>query len=139
MALNGCGPTCLSMIYCSRTDSLEWNPLHMAQWANDQGYYIDGAGTSWNLMDEGATQLGLSVHAEAPSVENITEALHEGKSIICIMGEGDFTNSGHYIVLSGITDKDRVRVNDPNSRWRSLRTWKAGTIAGQARQMWVYD
>ena len=139
MALNGCGPTCLSMVYCGRTDNLDWNPLKMAQWANDNGYYIEGIGTSWNLMDDGAQQLGLSVQTEVPSEENIREALQQDKTIICIMNAGDFTSTGHYIVLSEITKHDRVKVNDPNSRWRSFRKWNVSTIAEQARQMWVYE
>ena len=139
MAANGCGPTCLSMIYCSRTNDLDWNPLRMAEWSNQNGYYVDGVGTKWSLMDDGAQQLGLSVHAEIPSETEITRALYEGKAIICIMGRGNFTLSGHYIVLSGITDKGRIIVNDPNSRWRSFKKWNASTIANQAQQMWIYD
>ena len=139
LAANGCGPTCLSMIYCSRTNDLEWNPLRMAEWSNQNGYYVDGVGTEWKLMDEGAQKLGLSVQKVTPSEDEIVSALYQGKAIICIMGRGNFTSSGHYIVLSGITDKGRVIVNDPNSHWRSFRKWDAGTIASQAQQMWIYD
>ena len=57
---------------------------------------------------------------------------HEaGNPIICAMGKGDFTSSGHYIVLVG-TENGLVRVNDPNSYANSenfgpTRKWKASS------------
>ena len=52
---------------------------------------------------------------------------------------GDFTSSGHFIVLAGLADDGSVIVHDPNSIKRSEKTWDAQQIADQTAQMWVYD
>ena len=52
------------------------------------------------------------------------------------MGPGDFTSSGHYIVLTGVEDGS-FRVNDPNSRLRSQRLWSYEELEGQIRNIWA--
>ena len=60
MAITGCGPTCLSMVRCGLSGEDEWNPLEVANMAEEYGFYVEGAGTSWDLMTTGAIQLGLT-------------------------------------------------------------------------------
>ena len=139
LALTGCGPACLSMVYCGRTGSVEWNPLRMARFAEENGYYVNGVGTAWSLMDEGASRLGLSVYAEYPSAETITAELQDGKTIICSVFDGDFTSNGHFIVLAGLAENGEVIVRDPNSIARTGQTWDAQRIADQTAEMWVYE
>jgi hypothetical protein len=52
------------------------------------------------------------------------------------MGPGDFTSSGHYIVLSGCED-GLIRVNDPNSYQNSVKLWRYEDIESQFRNLWV--
>lgn len=42
------------------------------------------------------------------------EALSQGKLVVASMGPGTFTRGGHFIVLTGITDDGKIKVNDPN-------------------------
>ena len=51
------------------------------------------------------------------------------------MRAGDFTTSGHYIVLAGIED-GKYRVNDPNSYANSEKLWSYEQIEGQIRNLW---
>ena len=139
LAVTGCGPTCLSMVYCGTRGDIEWNPLKMARFAEENGYYVNGVGTAWSLMEEGASKLGLSVYAEYPSAETITAELQDGKTIICSVFDGDFTSNGHFIVLAGIADDGKVIVRDPNSIARTSQTWDAQRIADQTAEMWVYE
>lgn len=139
MALNGCGPTCLSMVYCGLTGDTEWHPLKMAQWSQEHGYYIPGAGTAWSLMSEGAESFGLSVREASPDVDTVMSELAEGKVIIGCMGPGDFTTQGHFIVLTKITDSGKIAVNDPNSKKRSSVAWDAERVVSQMKDMWIYD
>ena len=55
--------------------------------------------------------------------------------IICIMGPGDFTTTGHYIVLTGVQE-GKFTVNDPNSRERSTQLWTYEQLEGQIRNIW---
>jgi predicted double-glycine peptidase len=64
-------------------------------------------------------------------------ALSAGTPIICSMGPGDFTDNGHFIVLTGYTG-DGFTVNDPNSPQRSSQIWTFQQLKGQIRNLWAY-
>lgn len=50
---------------------------------------------------------------------------------------GDFTSTGHFIVLVGIED-GKIRVNDPNSRARSQVLWEYDRLESQINNLWSY-
>lgn len=138
LALNGCGPTALSMVICGLTGDNTVTPYTVAQYADSQGYYVDGVGTSWDLMRTGAEHFGLTAK-ELPLDEGVvTNALRQGRPIICSVGPGDFTTSGHFIVLVGLED-GKIRVNDPNRRSTSAQLWDYDTLAGQINNLWAYS
>lgn len=60
MALNGCGPTALSMAVCGLTGDGSVTPWTVAQYADEAGYYVEGAGSKWELMSTGCQHFGLS-------------------------------------------------------------------------------
>ena len=73
-----------------------------------------------------------------PLDENMMiQALSEGKPIVCSMNPGDFTESGHYIVLVGYEDGG-FRVHDPNSPERSAMLWPYDRIADQIGNLWSF-
>ena len=135
----GCGPTCLSMVAAGLTDNPEYTPLFVAQMSDQSGYYIYGRGTSWALMTEGAQELGLTVESGTISSSYILEHLSTESPMICSVGPGDFTYTGHFIVLTGIDDSGNLIVNDPNSPSNSSKTWSVDTIVNQAKAIWVYS
>ena len=136
MGLSGCGPTCLSMVCVYILDDAKYSPLYIADFAQQNGYCVPGNGSSWTLISEGAILLGLDV-TEIPLDENrIIRNLEAGNPIICIMGPGDFTTSGHYIVMAGYED-GKIKVNDPNSPARSGMLWDYDSIKDQIRNLWV--
>ena len=97
---------------------------------------MDGNGSSWTLISVGGKQLGLDV-VEIPLDENrIIRNLEVGNPIICVMGPGDFTSTGHFIVMTGYID-GKVRINDPNSTIRSEKLWELSEITDQIRNLWV--
>jgi hypothetical protein len=53
------------------------------------------------------------------------------------MRPGDFTTSGHFIVLTGEAD-GKITVCDPNSRQRSEALWDYETLAPQIKNLWAY-
>ena len=138
LALSGCGPTCLSMVYSGLTGKTDMNPAEMARYSKKNGHYAMGVGTSWSLMQDGAAKLGLN-YKEVMATENaIKNRLKEGKPIICSVKAGDFTTTGHYIVLVGINSDGTIKVNDPNSRIKSEKGWDVSVILPQIRAMWAY-
>lgn len=132
---DGCGPTCLSMVAVYYGHE-EMNPAWMADYAAKNGYWRS-EGTAWSLMTEGAKALGLS-SAELPlSEKKIKSHLEDGEPIICSVGPGDFTNAGHFIVLTGLKD-GKIRVNDPFSRINSGKLWTYEQLSGQIKNLWVF-
>lgn len=138
LAVTGCGPTCLAMVGYYYTTDGNMNPKQIAQFSEENGYYEKGYGSSWKLVSEGAEKLGLKA-TEIPLVKKkMVDALNEGKPIICAMGPGDFTTTGHYIVLRGVLE-DGFQVNDPNSVENSEKLWTYDQIEGQIRNLWVME
>lgn len=137
LGISGCGPTCLSMVSVYLTKDTSKNPKWMAEFATEKDYYENGSGSKWTLMSQGAQQLGLNVRELSLDEERMAENLEAGHPIICILGPGDFTDSGHFIVLTGYRDGGFV-INDPNSLANSRKIWTFEELRSQIRALWVY-
>ena len=133
---NGCGPTSLSMVYVSLTGRDDLDPSAMADFSERGGYTTDGM-TAWALMTDGAAELGLVSEELPASAGAVREALLAGRPVICSVGPGDFTSTGHFIVLSGLAGDGGVVVHDPNSAERSSRTWDLERVLGQCLNLWA--
>lgn len=137
IAVNGCGPTALSMVAAGLTGDNTITPYKVAGFAAEQGYYAGESGTSWSLMTEGAQQFGIRGEELGLSREEVFSALENGQPIICSMRPGDFTTTGHFIVLVGTKD-GKIRMNDPNSLKRSEKLWDYETLEYQINNLWGY-
>ena len=131
---SGCGPTCMSMAYIYLTGDTEMNPREMAEFADRNGYNSE-AGTKWDFMTEGAEQLGLTGREMGLSEDEMKEVLDSGKVIICSMKPGDFTKTGHFILIRGY-DRKGFLVNDPNSKKNSEKHWEYETLYYQIKGAW---
>lgn len=139
MGMTGCGPTCLSMVYCGLTGDPQWDPWSMARYAESQGYYVPGEGSSWELMTEGAWQLGLYADYGTVSADYIWQNLSPATPIIASMSPGDFTYGGHFIVLTGFDEDGNILVNDPNSPANSSHSWTMETLLPQIASLWLFS
>ena len=137
MGLSGCGPTALSMVAIFMTGDITKNPRWVADFASQNGYAVDGSGTAWSLMLEGAQQIGLSSKEIPVERERVENNLQAGNPIIALMGPGEFTSNGHFIVLTGLQN-GRLKINDPNSRKNSEKTWDIDQVLEQTKAVWVY-
>lgn len=138
LGINGCGPTCLSMVYCGLSGKTDWNPLKVALMSEQAGFYVSGAGSSWDLMQSGANTLGLTVQAISLDASFIENTLLSGIPIICSVTAGDFTYSGHFIVLTGIDENGNITLNDPNSKRNSMKAWDIYDLIPQISGLWGY-
>lgn len=137
IAITGCGPTCLSMAAIGLTGNTNYDPLTVAEFAQQNGYYYSGAGSTWTLISEGAQQFGL-ISQELPLDETvIRNALAQGSPIICAVGPGDFTTEGHFILITKLHDDGTVTVNDPNSKLKSRQHWSLPHIMDQIQNLWA--
>ena len=137
MAETGCGPTCLSMVSMYLLNDVSLTPEWMADFSIQNGYCVAGSGSSWLLMSEGAEKLGLLSFELIPVKQTVETHLLEGNPVICIMGPGDFTDEGHFIVLTEM-EEGKIRIHDPYSVENSSRLWEFEEIEDQIRNLWAF-
>lgn len=136
MGITGCAPTCLSMVCMYLLQDPLYSPRYIAEFAQQNGYYVPGSGSSWTLISEGGPAFGLEI-TELPLVKAwIVEHLEAGDPIICAMGPGDFTEYGHFIVMTDYVD-GKIKINDPNSLDNSNTLWDYEAIESQICNLWV--
>lgn len=136
VGLDGCGPVCLSMAAAGLTGNAENDPLSMARFAEANGYSEAGTGTSWALMTEGAAQLGLSSQ-ELPLDENALRGALAAGPVILSVRPGDFTTTGHFVLVAGIAPDGGFTIHDPNSMANSGQSWSYERLAPQIKNLWA--
>ena len=134
----GCGPTCLTMAYVGLTGRTDSDPADMCRMSEERGHVMDGM-TAWSLMGEGASWLGLSSREVPADAGSLLAELAAGRPVIASVGPGDFTSSGHFVVISGVAGDGRLVVHDPNSVLRSSRTWDVDRVLGQCANLWSFS
>ena len=138
IGLSGCGPTALSMVTVALTGNLEWNPKAVADFSAANGHYSPGSGTSWSLMTEGCEAMGLTCEEIPLHKGSMTATLDQGKLMIASVGPGDFTETGHFIVLCG-WDGEAFEIRDPNSRANTEKAWTYEQLEPQIRGLWAFS
>lgn len=138
LGATGCGPTALTMVIAGLTSRTDITPYTVAQYAQKHNYYVNGIGSSWDLISEGGSAFGVKAHVMGTDKGSIYLRLKQGYPIICSMGKGVFTTNGHYIVLSGI-EKGKIKVKDPNSIIRSNVLWDFETFDDQIEACWYFS
>ena len=127
----GCGPTALAIAVASLTGN-RVTPYDVAQWSVANGGLCEGSGSYHSLIPNGGRHYGLTVTSIGRDGKKLVEALQSGKLVIAIMSKGHFTNSGHFIVLRGVTEDGKLLVADPASVKRSNKEWDLRIVTGEA-------
>lgn len=136
LGLSGCGPTALSMVIIGMTGNTSWNPAAVAEYAAEAGYVTENDGTAWALMSEGSSHFGLQAQDVALWEDTMIQAL-EDSPLICALGPGDFTQVGHYIVITAYED-GAFRILDPNSKANSEKSWTYKALEPQIKAIWSF-
>lgn len=136
IAINGCGPTSVAIVIAGLTGRNDITPYNIATYSYQNGYY--DVGTSWSFFTEGIKKYGI-IGTELPLIKSkMIEELKLGHPIICSMGKGEFTTTGHIITIVGIK-KDKFIINDPNSKKRSNKLWSYEEIENQIKNLWSFQ
>ena len=62
-------------------------------------------------------------------------ALDDGGLIICSMRPGDFTTTGHFILIYGYDDNGFL-INDPNRKSHGDKSWSYDDLSWQIKNLW---
>lgn len=140
IATSGCSITCLAMVAAYMTDHL-YSPAELAD-------YFGGSAYSNMARLETASDTLQLPYKKAVNWHESLQALKDGKVVIALMEESSvFTDSQHFIVLTGMTEDGRIFVNDPNlsnyARWELQKGFANGFSEGDIlcgySGGWIYD
>lgn len=134
-AASGCGPTTLSMVVVYLTHNRDASPIAVAKYSKEAGYSVDGSGSSWTLISEGCRHYGIKAKTVALDESRMKAELDAGHPIVINVGPGDFTDTGHFMVITGYDDEG-FSINDPNSIEKSGKRWLFKNISSQIRAVW---
>jgi hypothetical protein len=141
VSTSGCGITCVAMI-ASYFRNEFISPGELGKYFN-----IPGEGND-KRMEVASDALGLPFQEKTRSWNKVYGALQNGQVVISLQYAGLFTNGGHFIVLTGIDENNKIRVNDPNSfNWDKDNTMIAGFTNGftidqitkSGVMYWIYE
>ena len=116
---SGCGITCIAE-YLTNNKSLV-TPADIA--AKYRGDTING-GTSTSQIQKILSDYGVNVRTGfwgegwGKDSNDVMNSLAAGKSVIFKVGNGRFTQGGHYIMGTGLTEDGKIQLYDPSaSNW----------------------
>ncbi len=142
---SGCGVTASAMVIATLKDK-NVTPITTAEWSMAHGYKALNQGTYYSYFVPQFNQYGITCRQlnssnlyGKPSSSAHTEALNalkNGNWVIACMGKGQYTSSGHFILLYKY-ENGYIYVNDPASTKadRIKNTWDL--FAKQVKYMWV--
>mgnify|MGYP003301602097 CR=1 FL=1 len=140
VATSGCSITSLAMVASYMTDHL-YSPAELAD-------YFGGSAYSNMARLEAASDALQLPYKKAANWHESLQALKDGKVVIALVEEASiFTESQHFIVLTGMTDDGKILVNDPNlsnyARWELQKGFVEGFTEGDIlcgySGGWIYD
>ncbi len=90
-------------------------------------------------VDKAAKMLGLNF-VELPVGElTLKEALKSQEVVLLYVGPGDFTETGHFVVATGLTEDGKVSLCDPFSAVRTDQDWDVNTLMLQTKAVYGFD
>ena len=143
----GCGPTSLADVLAAIV-STYIDPVTLSAWARYHNYKVKNSGTSYSFFEPCAKAYGVTVRRlNTTNVYGIPWSgthdkaraeLQKGNWLIACMGKGNWTSSGHYIVVYGYKD-GYVYINDPASTKasRAKNTWDL--FKSQVKYYWAVE
>ena len=146
IAQGGCSVACLAMVISylrSGTRRNGWiSPGQIVhkirnRFGDANHFYCEGVGQYSTIFPAVAELYGL--RCEDVPLDGIPSLLRSGVPVIMSCSRGVFTNGGHFIVLTGITEDGRLCVNDPTYSHRnySYRTFPFDEVAAQWKHSWA--
>ena len=133
---SGCGPTALAIVISTLTGE-RVTPEMTGRFAISGGYYVKGKGTSHAFPAAAAAHWGLSVERmKRERMNEVVKGLKNEKMAVVICAENTISgSSGHYIVLTGVTENGYLTIADPGSRTRTGNLYSPATIQSYARDL----
>lgn len=145
---SGCGPTAVAMAISTWVDK-SVTPYTCCLWSMKHGFKATGCGTYHSYVVAQARAYGLECeklnnnsirYMSSSEAEKYHKKAHDavdnGCYVVCLMGKGNWTRGGHYILWWG-NSGNNVLINDPNSRASYREKSSFSLLKSQVRIYWV--
>lgn len=130
----GCGPTAVSMVVNSFTDS-SVDPTDIADWASENGYYALHGGSYHSLIPDALTAYGLTVESVTDrSYEHVADLLSSGHILVALMGRGTLTANGHFVLFTSLLDDGKISIADPASYENCTLEWDLEQLLNELKK-----
>lgn len=134
---SGCGPTSMAIVISTLTGN-NVTPEMTKSFAENNGEYVPGQGTSHSFIGNAAAHWGLTCERVGKGrMDDVVQALKEGKMVVEICEAYTITggSSGHFIVLTGVTRDGYITIADCASRERTGKVYSVETIKSYGRDL----
>lgn len=143
----GCGVTAAAMVIATLKDR-NVTPITTAEWSMKHGYKALNQGTYYTYFVPQFKQYGITCkrlnqsslygNSSSSAHTETLNALKQGNWVIACMGKGNWTSSGHFILLYKY-ENGYVYINDPASTKanRIKNTWDL--FAKQVKYLWTVE
>ena len=143
---SGCGPTAAAMLIETLTGKT-FTPEDACKWSLQHGYKAVKRGTYYSYFVPQFAYFGIhcyqlswenTYHKPNSSVHDKALALlKQGYYLIALMKKGNWTSSGHFVVVWWADGK--VYINDPASKKITRIEGDMNTFRNEAAYYWVID
>lgn len=143
---SGCGPTAAAMLIETLTGKT-FTPEDACKWSLQHGYKAVKQGTYYSYFVPQFAYFGIhcyqlswenTYHKPNSSVHDKALALlKQGYYLIALMKKGNWTSSGHFVVIWWADGK--VYINDPASTKATRVEGNMNTFRNEAAYYWVID
>lgn len=144
---SGCGPTAMAMVLATWCDK-NVTPETECDWALRNGYKAPHSGTYYGYFTPAAKRYGLvctqlnwtNIYGNSKSKYHTQakEAIDRGDLVIACMGKGNWTRSGHYVLVWEI-DGNTIYINDPASTRKVRTQGDYSLFKQQVKYYWVIE
>lgn len=143
---SGCGPTSAAMLISTITGK-KVTPVDTCKWSIAHGYKAANQGTYYSYFTPQFKEYGIECKQlnwenlrgkpNDPRHDKYLSYLKEGYYLIALMKEGNWTSSGHFIVVWDVDDK--IRINDPASTRDNRVNGDIRTFKNECAYYWLVD
>lgn len=144
---SGCGPTAMAMVLATWSDKLV-TPATECAWALAHGFKAPHSGTYYGYFVLAGARYGLRVrqinavniygNSKSAHHETAQRAIESGHLVIACMGKGNWTSSGHYVLVWDIQG-DTIYINDPASTLARRTRGSYALFKTQVKYYWIIE
>jgi len=121
---SGCGPACMAMVLATLKNDPKITPETECKWSVNHGFKAKGQGTYYGYFESRGLDAGVKVRQVngrtlyGDDTSNVHEKMRawvrSGNWVIACMGPGNWTRSGHFVLVYDIKG-NTVYLRDPAS------------------------